>query len=122
MNPTPRVWIKIPDGGPQFPSSLRAMRTPDPPAPDTQRPVRITVKIARPTQFWITFWGILTSTLGLFLGPGEVGGLIEAGTVVFAGGFVAGYPGPGYPPAGFSVAAWPAVTGGDVAVARGSSL
>jgi hypothetical protein len=30
------------------------------------------VKIARPTQFWITFWGIFTRTLGLFFGPLEL--------------------------------------------------
>jgi hypothetical protein len=79
MNPTPRVWIKIPEGGDQDPSSFLAINTPEPPAPETQSPVRMTVKIARPTQFWITFCGIFTSTFGGFFGPGDALPLLLVG-------------------------------------------
>lgn len=44
----------MPDGGDQVPSGVLATRTPDPPAPETHRPVRIVVKMARPFAFLIT--------------------------------------------------------------------
>jgi hypothetical protein len=49
------IRIRIPEGGDHVPSSFLAISTPEPPAPDTHNPVRITVNTARPTQFWITF-------------------------------------------------------------------
>ncbi len=80
MNPTPKVCTKIPEGGDQDPSGSLAIRTPLPPAPETQSPVRMTVKIARPTQFLMTFCGILTKTLGGCFGPlGAFGSVAMAG-------------------------------------------
>jgi hypothetical protein len=44
----------MPEGGDQEPSEVLATRTPEPPAPETQSPVRIVVKMARPFAFLMT--------------------------------------------------------------------
>jgi hypothetical protein len=69
MNPTPAVWMRRPLGGDQLPSGRREIKTPEPPAPETHRPVRIVVKIAKATAFLMTLGGILTSTFGFPFGP-----------------------------------------------------
>jgi hypothetical protein len=51
----------MPDGGDQEPSGVLATKTPDPPAPETQSPVRIVVKMARPLAFLITCAVLLES-------------------------------------------------------------
>src|SRR5438045_2338115 len=45
----------MPDGGLQEPSAVRVTNTPLPPAPDTHKPDRIAVKIARPLASLITY-------------------------------------------------------------------
>jgi hypothetical protein len=59
----------IPDGADQDPSSVLATKTPEPPAPEIQSPVRIVVKMARPTAFSMTLWGIFFRTFCAFFGP-----------------------------------------------------
>jgi len=43
------VCNNIPDGGDHVPSAFLAMRMPEPPDPDIQRPDRMQEKMARPT-------------------------------------------------------------------------
>jgi hypothetical protein len=69
------VWSNMPDGGLHSPSSFLAIKTPDPPAPEIQSPVRIVVKMARPSAFCMTFSGIFLSTLCLPFGTPSVAGL-----------------------------------------------
>jgi hypothetical protein len=45
----------MPEGGDQLPSGVLATKTPEPPAPEIQRPVRMVVKMARPFAFLMTY-------------------------------------------------------------------
>jgi len=71
MKPAPSVCTRKPDGGDQEPSGKRAMTMPEPLAPEMCSPVRNVVKIASPAAVSMALGGILTSTFGLPLGPGE---------------------------------------------------
>jgi len=52
----------MPEGGDQEPSEVLATKTPEPPAPETQSPVRIVVKMARPFAFLMTCVVLLRSS------------------------------------------------------------
>lgn len=84
----------MPDGGLQDPSGSRAMRMPEPVAPETWKPARSVVKMARPTALEMTLGGIVTMTR--LLGLSRVGsmtlsvdsaalGSVEVGSEVAAG-------------------------------------
>ena len=62
----------MPLGGDQLPSGRRAMRMPLPVAPETWKPARAVVKMARPCARAMTLEGIVRRTLG-FLALGESG-------------------------------------------------
>lgn len=57
----------MPEGGDQLPSGRRAMSTPEPVAPETWKPARAVVNIARPTARLMTLEGMV-SRVRFFLG------------------------------------------------------
>lgn len=71
----------MPEGGDQLPSGRRAMMTPEPVAPETWKPARAVVKMARPTALLMTEEGIVRR-VRFFLGlAAAVVGLPSASTV-----------------------------------------
>ncbi len=80
----------MPDGGDQVPSAFLAMRIPDPPEPDIQRPDRTHENIAMPTAFCIIRAGTF---LVLNLGEGGGGGRVAPDGVMVERGRLESLPG-----------------------------
>lgn len=84
----------MPEGGPHEPSGRRAMRMPEPVAPETWKPARRVVKMARPSALEMTLGGMVTMTR--LLGFSLVGSMMPPVASVALGSVdVGGWPAPG---------------------------